>query len=279
MITAVINMKGGVGKTTLCANLAIGLAKYHDKRVLLIDLDPQSNLTQSLLKPDKYRKYLETETNCTIKDIFIDRPTESVGLAQKSKQTTSEIIPTVKNSTVRIYGKEDSASFCDLIPSRLELMEAETLERGVENRLGIFLDKIKDAYDLIFLDCPPTMGLFTLSAFIASNSYLVPLKPDYLSSVGLPLINKAITIFQKNFKISLKYLGLIFTMVQSTNLMRDTMIEIKQDPNNKCFDQILSHSTSIAETVRDNQNIFDISARYSEEMVTIVDEFVTRMDD
>lgn len=276
MIISVVNMKGGVGKTTMAVNLALGLAKYHDKKILLVDIDPQSNTTQYLMKPDDYETYLKDDYKCTVLDIFLTRTTNTVSTGSTSSTNLTEILPTKENSTIRVYDGGDS--FLDFIPSRLELMEAETLVRGVENRLKMFLSTVEDSYDIIFLDCPPTMGIFTLSSFIASNAYIVPLKPDFLSSVGLPLINKAIKIFQQNFPIKMDYLGLIFTMVQVTNLMSDTMYTLRNEPTNKCFESILSHSTKIAETVEKKQSIFDlVDERYSSEMVNIVDEFVGRM--
>lgn len=199
------------------------------------------------MKADEYQEHLEDNSKCTVLDIFLTRTSNTVSTGSKSSSTLAEIIPTKENSTIRVCDGGDS--FFDFIPSRLELMESETLTRGVENRLKMFLSKLEESYDYIFLDCPPTMGIFTLSSFIASNAYLVPLKPDYLPSVGLPLINKAIKIFQQNFPIKMDYLGLIFTMVRGTNLMNSAMDTLRNEPSNKCFESILSHSTRIAETV------------------------------
>ena len=272
-------MKGGVGKTTLTVHLALGLAKFHDKRVLLVDMDPQSNATQYLMKPEEYVSFVNNKLKCTSLDIFIDRETESVGTGSARTQKTTEVIPNKDNSTVRIYGN-DSSGHLDLIPSRLELMEADVVARGIENRLKIFLDKIKPAYDVILIDCPPTVGLFTLSSYIVSDAYLVPVKPDYLSSVGISLIEKAFKRYAKNFPNDIKFLGTVFQMVQPTNLMDKTMETMKGNAQWKCFDNHLSHSTRIAETVENNKSIFDLTAdsgRYANEMTKIVDEFSRRI--
>src|SRR5690348_16433585 len=97
-------MKGGIGTPTLTVHLALGLAKFHDKRVLLVDMDPQSNATQYLMKPEEYVSFVNNKLKCTSLDIFIDRETESVGTGSARTQKTTEVIPNKDNSTVRIYG-------------------------------------------------------------------------------------------------------------------------------------------------------------------------------
>ena len=212
MIVSLLNMKGGVGKTTLTVNLAIGLARYHKKKVLLVDLDPQFNATQYLMKPDDYLAYIRDKNKLTVKDLFVERITEGVGIGSKAEIKEVRIKPTKENCCLRVV--DESRGYVDLIPSRLELMEADTLDRGIENKLKNFLDKIKDAYDIILIDCPPTISLFTISAYIASDSYFTPIKPDYLSSVGLSLIGRAMERFEDKYGKKINYAGLAFVMVQ-----------------------------------------------------------------
>jgi chromosome partitioning protein len=279
MIVAIINMKGGVGKTTLAVNISLGLARFYKKKTLLVDLDPQFNATQYLVKTSDYINYLKDPARLTIRDVFVKRASDSVGIADAATQTRTVAEPTIDNCTIRVYTNPEGGHL-DLIPSTLDLMEADTFDRGSENKLKYFLDKIKPAYDFILIDSPPTISIFTMSAFLSADSYLVPVKPDYLSSIGLSLVDRAMRRFAENFGKQIDYLGLVFSMVQNTNLMKKTMETIRTHPEFKCFDGILSHSTKIAQTVEHNQNIFDIpasSGRYANEMTSIVDEFVKRV--
>ena len=274
MIISIINMKGGVGKTTLTVNLALGLAKFHNKKVLLVDLDPQFNATQYLINSKSYLAHISDRNKLTIRDVFVDRLVESAGTGSSSVLQQTKVKPTKDNCCMRVFTKNGTA-FLDLIPSRLELMEVDSLDRGIENKLKIFLDKVKGVYDYILIDCPPTISIFTKSAFIASDSYMIPIKPDYLSSIGLSLMDRAVNNFQETYGKSINYLGLTFIMVQKHLLLhKKTMQTLKGQSKNKCFINYLSHSTKIAGTVEENKSIYDISGRYPDEMKRITDEFL-----
>ncbi|MBU3907487.1 MAG: ParA family protein [Nanoarchaeota archaeon] len=280
-IISIINMKGGVGKTTLSVNLAYGLSKYHHKRVLLVDVDPQFNATQYLYPISKYLEFMKKKGSCTIKDIFIDRPTEIMGTVTDEKKKADAVILSIANCAIRVY-KNDSG-FLDLIPSTLELMEADNMRRGIENRLKIFLDKVRDNYDYIIIDCPPTMSVFTASAYIASDAYLITIKPDYLSSVGISLLLRAMKNYEESYGISRKPIGIVFTMVMgNTTLAKQVMGQIRKaySPKMKIFDNCMSHTTKIAKTVGENKTIFDIGGgRYSTEMKNITKEFLDTLEE
>lgn len=274
MIISVINMKGGVGKTTLTVNLALGLAKFHNKKVLLVDLDPQFNATQYLMSTKAYLSHVSDKNKLTVREIFVDRLVESAGTGSSGVLQQTKIKPTKENCCIRIFSKNGTA-FLDLVPSRLELMEVDSLDRGIENKLKIFLDKVRGIYDFILIDCPPTISLFTKSAFIASDSYIIPVKPDYLSSIGLSLIDRAVNNFQETYGKSVNYLGLTFVMVQKNLILhKKTMQTLKGQTKNKCFTNFLSHSTKIAGTVEHNESIYDLPVRYSDEMKKITEEFL-----
>jgi chromosome partitioning protein len=272
-------MKGGVGKTTLAANLALGLARFHNKRVLLVDLDPQFNATQYLMWSEDYLAHIKDGKKCTIKDIFIARTSESVGFASETIIKDTKVKPTKDNCIVRIYNNA-SGGVLDLVPSTLDLMEADILGRGIENKLKNFLDKIKKGYDYVLLDCPPTISLFTISAFLASDSYLTPIKPDWLSSIGLSLIDRAMRRFSDNYGKEIEYLGLVFVMAKPTRLMKSIMKQLRAYPQLNCFESAFSDSTRIAET-GPHLSVFDLTgknAKYGIQMRSIVDEFVLRVE-
>lgn len=251
-VISFINMKGGVGKTTLSVNVAYALAYFFDKKVLIVDVDPQFNTTQYLVTPQDYIKYIEDDTRLTVFDIFrtgpLTMPT-TVGQGRKEVRPAA----TLKNTTIPIYHDRGKL---DLIPSALELMMLESSTRGTENRLAGFLHSTKNAYDNIILDCPPTTSIFTISAYIASDAFVTPVKPDYLSSVGLALIDSAIVQYQQDFSKSVTLLGVIFNAVnRSYTLDRDIMRQVK-DSGRPVFRNYLRRSTNIAKAVRAHQPIF-----------------------
>jgi len=269
-------MKGGVGKTTLTANLAIGLSTLHNKKVLLVDLDPQFNLTQYLMHSAQYLDHIKDSSKCTVKDIFIKNTTDSIGLANQAKQQIPEVVPNIGNCSFRISSHGNG--HVDLIPSTLNLMEVYFQEEDIENKLSKFLKKIQKRYDYILIDCPPTVSLFTTSAFLASDSYLTPIKPDWLSSIGLSLIDRMMKTLTANYGKPINFMGIIFVMVKNNRLTKNTMESLQGEERWKCFKNSLSESTRIAET-GPHKNIFDLvgkSLRYREEMIKITEEFELR---
>ena len=186
-----INYKGGVGKTTLTANIAAELA-FRGRRVLLVDLDPQTNLTLSFIDLDTWRQ-LDSQGR-TIKhwyDEFLD--------ADLDEPLRDLIItPTRVNNKLRSL---NSTGHIDLISSHLELinldMELATRYGGNSERtirssfLRLFsrlkrgLEEVRDEYDLVLIDCPPNFNIVTQNAIIASDMYLVPAKADFLSTLGI----------------------------------------------------------------------------------------------
>jgi len=276
-VISVINMKGGVGKTTLTANLAYALAQFHDKKVLIVDMDPQFNATQYFIPQKDYVKYINNPDKRTVLDIFQDRPETAPSTVRDRNLRTSQTPINLENGIINIYDNEGKL---DLIPSTLRLMKIQESERGEEFKLQRFLDKIKGAYDFIFIDCPPTMSIFTLSAYLASDAYLIPVKPDYLSSIGLPLLERGIKDYEERFAKRIKQIGIIFTMVDiRTTLMKDTMNTLKSSTNRVVFDNYLRHSTKIARAVKQNKVLFNYSESkpYGKEIINIADEFLDKV--
>lgn len=265
-------MKGGVAKTTLSVNMAYALAKIKGKKVLLVDVDPQFNATQYLIGDAAYVEYIKKGGH-TIHNLFFPIPEQKVTTVRK-KQMGQSPAPTLKDTTLNIYEMDDAR--LDLLPSSLKLLEAEMMPRGREASLRNFLHKTRNAYDFIFIDCPPTISVFTLSAYLASDEYLVPVKPDPLSTVGLPLLEKVMAEYNKNYGYDVKQIGIIPTMLRETALMRDTLADLRSKRPKSVFINGFSYSTYIAEAVSQNKPLFDYkpAERYGEEIIRIVDEFL-----
>lgn len=172
---SLINMKGGVGKTTLAAQLAHAAAR-RGLRTLAVDLDPQANLSQALLSPEKYVKHLR-DKKPTIVQIFEHYFPPTEGSASPRPLEISEVI----------LKKAGSSPNLDLIVSRLELSQTLKNPTGKERRLAKALAKVADKYDLILIDCAPTESILTEAAYHASRYVLVPVKPEFLATIGLPL--------------------------------------------------------------------------------------------
>lgn len=231
-IISIINYKGGVGKTTVTANLGADLAS-REKRVLAIDLDPQASLTFSFFSVDQWKQ--EFEEGKTIKkwyDAFIDKDKEC---------NLRSLISHPKAANVDLKGR------LDLICSHLGLINVDqdlanrvvgAAERDFRNNYLRVYSRLRDGlaslradeYDFVLIDCPPNFNIVTKTAIAASDFLLIPTKPDYLSTLGIAHLQKHVNDWVRTFnnyvseigssewsKIDPKILGVFFTMIQIYN--------------------------------------------------------------
>jgi len=172
-VISFINMKGGVGKTTLVVNVAYALAYKHDKRVLLVDVDPQFNASTYLMKEKEYVWYRDNDTKYTVSDIFKPKyadPFSTVTGRKKKKKRRDSL----SHYIFKVYENEGRL---DLMPSELNLMTVQASERMTENKLRNFLKEKAAHYDYVLIDCPPTISIFTQAAILAATNTLYPLSP------------------------------------------------------------------------------------------------------
>jgi chromosome partitioning protein len=213
---SLINIKGGVGKSTLAANLAwefAGYKRWGPRQVLVVDLDPQFNASQYLLGPEQYGLLL-SDMRPTVWDIF----------EQETRLPDRPRTRLDPRSAVRNVVSFVNESRVDLIPSRLELAFALKNPGRKERLLSKSLAVLRDDYDLIFIDCPPTESVFTTAAYLASDYVLVPVKPEYLSSIGLQLLGKSLLEFHHDYDDhSLEVAGVVFN-----NMTPDESPEVAQ---------------------------------------------------
>jgi chromosome partitioning protein len=224
-VVSVINYKGGVGKTTVTANLGAALA-MRGQRVLLVDLDPQASLTFSLFTPAEWESQLAAERT-------IMRWYASVGSGALPSLADLVVTPPIVNKRLAGYGGR-----LDLLASHLGLIDADAdlgavlagVHAGdsgaylrIHRRLATGLAELPD-YDTVLIDCPPNFGTVTRTAIVASEWVLVPARPDHLSTLGLDYLRGSLTRLVETYnrhagadEINPAILGVVFTMVQRTN--------------------------------------------------------------
>ena len=204
-VISFVNMKGGVAKTTLTANIAWALTTIYKKNVLMIDVDMQANLSQYFMKPKDYADLINKkgkfENKLTVMDIY-QKKMARPSTVKESDTSIEEPEVNIENLKRTIYSGPEST--LDLIPSTLELVYLDHTD--AENRLKRFINEIKENYHYILIDCPPTMSFFTKSALIASDAYLIPIKPDHLSSFGFLLLERVIKQLEYDYEIKLMQL-------------------------------------------------------------------------
>jgi len=280
IVVSFINLKGGVGKTTLTVNIASVLAKIHNKKILVVDLDPQTNATVSLISQIDWQKINDIEKQ-TLFHLFNDK------LNGSSEFDLKKAI--VKNvSGIRNL---------DLIPSSLNLVEIQDRITDIGTKAFIShidvlsneLTPIIDNYDYILIDCPPNLGAITLNGIVMSDYYVIPTTPDILSKIGISLITNRINNFTKVRKdCNIELAGIVFTKVDNrTNLHASTRLEMRNRtyPLSKfVFTNELPQRISIAESPSDNKPHITSSIaktkpdwRATQDLIkNIVDEFILK---
>ncbi len=237
-VISLLNMKGGVGKTTVAVNLAANLARDHGKKVLLVDLDPQTNASLSLMPEKAWTKW--AADHGTMADIF--------EVAGEGKRSKSDDLHKFKDCIIHDVVPEIPG--LDLIPSHLKLtfLDLDLASRpGRERILARKLEKVVEAYDIIVCDCPPNLQTATQNALYASDYFLVPMQPDFLSSVGLGLLLDRLDYLKSELEFKIKCLGVVFTRVRRhVTFHQETMERL---PGEKAFKKLYFFTTVIPENI------------------------------
>jgi chromosome partitioning protein len=269
-------MKGGVGKTTIAVNIAGALAKLRNKRVLLVDLDPQYNATQYLVDVERKPDFVNGKSP-TVFDILSQGQVAIPDLLTGKPSPQSPGKDVKLSDVARTLFSKDSGRL-DLIPGTIHLIRLELARWGIEHQLENFLHDISEAYDFVFVDCPPTFGVYLLSGFLACDHYVIPVKPDFLSVLGITLLEEVIRAYSKAYRKEAKPLGVVFTMVRKTREMdrvRD-LITSTSAGKRYIFDHFLSYSTYAAEATRVNKMLFEYSKAWKngQQIIEITDELL-----
>lgn len=277
-VISFMNMKGGVGKTTLTVNVAYALAHLHGKKVLVVDGDPQFNATQYLMKEDDYLGHISDRKKGTLMDIFVPRRPGPMKTVSGSARSVDKKKMTLSSCIFTIY--EGGRGRLDLIPATLNMIDIETSRRGTENMLNLYLREKARGYDYVLIDCPPTISVFTQAAILASQKYLVPVKPDPLSIIGLPLLEQWLSEYLYQNGLTVEPIGLVFTLVRgpTPKRMKEVMADTRRTRKNAVFASHLSEATDVAESVEAHRPIFlyRSKGKTAGEIRAITEEFVER---
>lgn len=242
------NHKGGVGKTTSTLNIGAGLANYLDKKVLIIDLDPQANLTQSLGVPNSKNHIYGSLTG------------------------SYPLTPIVINANLHI------------VPSTLDLSGAEVelnAEPGREYILRELIDEIKANYDYVLIDTPPSLSLLTINAFTAADQIIIPIQAEYLAVQGLAKLVEIIEKIKKRLNKHLTLGGLVLTQYDSRKVLHREVAElVKTHFPDKVFKTIIRNNITLAEAPSVQQDIFSYNAKSNgaEDYLNLCKEIVALND-
>lgn len=248
MVLAIANQKGGVGKTTTSVNLSACLA-YIGKKVLLVDIDPQGNATSGA-GIDK------ADVEQCIYDVLVD-DVEASEVIRETKVEKLYIIP----ATIQLAGAE-----IELVP---------TISREV--RLKRALEEVKEDYDYIIIDCPPSLGLLTLNALTAADAVVIPVQCEYYALEGLSQLLSTIRLVQKHLNYELRIEGVLLTMLDArTNLGIQVIEEVKKYFQDKVYRTIIPRNVRLSEAPSHGEPIiiYDPKSRGAEVYLELAKEVV-----
>ena len=255
-VISLVNQKGGVGKTTTSINLAASLGKL-GKKSLLVDLDPQGNCTTGLGVNKGNIKY-------SIYDV-LNGTVEAKKAIVKTGFTLLSIIP----ATINLAG-----------------LDIELLEKGYQNaafkkneQLRNALEPIKDNYDFIIIDCPPSLGLLTTNALVASDSVIIPVQCEFFALEGITQFLNTIIMTQTRLNPNLKIEGVLLTLLDSrTNLGLEVVEEVRKFFKDKVFNTIIPRLIRLVEAPSHGEpiNEYDPTSRAAEAYMNLAKEVIDR---
>ncbi|PEC83312.1 sporulation initiation inhibitor Soj [Bacillus cereus] len=247
-IIAIANQKGGVGKTTTSVNLGAGLAQV-GKKVLLVDIDAQGNATTGV-------GIEKSELDQCIYNVLVE-DADVQGVIQKTATENLDVLP----ATIQLAGAE-----IELVP---------TISREV--RLQRALQPVRDGYDYIIIDCPPSLGLLTINALTAADSVIIPVQCEYYALEGLSQLLNTVRLVQKHLNKNLAIQGVLLTMLDArTNLGIQVIDEVKKYFRDKVYRSIIPRNVRLSEAPSHGKPImqYDAKSRGAEVYIDLAEEVI-----
>ena len=254
-IISLVNQKGGVGKTKTSINLAASLALL-EKKILLIDLDPQGNATTGV-------GINKGDINHSVYDLL--RGDASISeVIRKTDFKNLWIIP----ATIQLAGID------------IELIEKSKVTPGFKKayQLKEHMEGIKDEYDYVIIDCPPSLGMITTNALTASDSVIIPVQCEFFALEGITQLLNTIMLTQKNLNPNLDLEGVLLTMLSKSNLGLDVIEEIRSYFKDRVYDTIIPRLIRLAEAPSHGKPIvaYDPKSKGSEAYINLAKEVIMR---
>ena len=246
---AIFNQKGGVGKTTTNINLAACLA-LRGKKVLVLDIDPQGNTTSGL-------GVAKRELEDTVYNILVDNDYDPRNAIIETGVENLDLIP----------------ASVDLAGAEVELVQIE----GREKALKVGIEKIKDNYDYIFIDCPPSLGLLTINSLAAVDSVLIPIQCEFYALEGVSQLVSTIELVKKSLNPALEVQGVILSMFDGrTNLSAQVVQEVKRYFGGKVYSTVIPRNVRLAEAPSYGLPItlYDPKSKGAEAYMEFSEEFI-----
>ena len=249
-IIAVANQKGGVGKTTSAVNIAAGLAVM-GKKVLLFDLDPQGNASSGL------------------------------GVEPAGKKSSYDVMMGETAAKEAVF----DTKWCDVVPSDNNLAGAEIEFQEVEDKeklLHSYLEPVRDQYDFIIIDCPPSLNILTINALTAADTVIVPIQCEYYALEGLGQVLRTIDLVKRKLNPDLELEGVVFTMYDArTNLSLEVVENVKSNLNRTIYKTIIPRNVRLAEAPSHGMSInqYDTRSTGAESYRMLAAEVMSRGED
>jgi chromosome partitioning protein len=250
-VVAIANQKGGVGKTTTAINLGAALAAF-DRKIVLVDFDPQANATS--------------------------------GLGRNGRQNGTNAYDVLLGADPRLALQETGFPNLSLLPSARDLVGAEielVSQDGREGRLRTAVDAIRGDFDFVFIDCPPSLSLLTVNALTAADSVLIPLQTEYFALEGLSELMESVDRVRLSFNPSLEIEGILLTMFdERTNLARQVLADIRTHFGKLVYDTVIPRNVRLGEAPSFGKPVlaYDVKSRGAEAYLALGREVLRKKE-